>query len=207
MIGFSIAFLAVVFRSVSADVTFGAIERITPAVAAERASKCGLGPATIEYVDELQSRILTVADATSATESQLICLERAVGRAVQVKLPPTVQPRFDAIQDAHESALTREEDRKWLSARGLIDRVPKYNPGTTDERVFTREVETLCGHRARGAFQSQFGFDAISPGWVKRFQISPKPEDVEALKCLMSMTSVAGFKVNFVGDEAHAPTK
>ncbi len=201
------ALIAVVLWSTSASGPFDNIERITPEVAAERAAKCGLGSVTIRYEDELQSHILMVANAAPANESQLACVDKAVGWGVFVELPSNVQPQFDAIREARASAIMLEEARKWLSARGLLERVPKYVQGTTDEAGFTGEVERLCGPRAQGAFQSQYGFHALSPDWVQKMQLPPKPEDEEVFSCLSNVTTVAGFKLGFIGNEAHVTAK
>jgi hypothetical protein len=200
------ALVALTLWFTSASGPFDNIERITPEVAAERVARCGLGPVTIRYEDELQSHILTVANAASATESQLACLDKATGW-YDVELPTTVQPRFDAIREARASAIMAEEARKWLSARGLLARVPKYVRGTTNEAAFTREVETLCGPRAKGAFQSQHGFHALSPDWAKGMGLPPSPEVQEAFACLLNVTTVAGFEVGFIGNEAYDTRK
>ncbi|MFL6800742.1 MAG: hypothetical protein ACJ8EQ_03115, partial [Sphingomicrobium sp.] len=61
-------------------------------------------------------------------------------------------------------------------------------------------VESLCGPRANGAFQSQFGFHALSPDWVKR-NLNPPDKGGEVLSCLMNVATVTGFKFGFIGNE------
>lgn len=182
---------------------FESMERITPQMAAERAAKCGLGPVTIRYEDELQSNILSASNAASATESQLHCLDNATGFGIFVELPSGVQPRFDAIRMGRASEMMKTEAREWLSKRGLLDRIPKYVAGTTDDAAFTREVEQLCGPQTKGAFQSQYGPHALNPEWIKNRGLPPNGEDTEAMTCLLFVTNVAGFKVGFIGNEAY----
>jgi len=183
---------------------FDNLERISPQIAVERATQCGLGPATVRYEDELQSDILTVANVASASDSQLACLDKAAGWGIFVELSPDLQPRFDAIRGARASAMMFEEAREWLSARGLLAQVPKYVPGTTDEAAFTRDVEQLCGPQAKGAFQSQYGFHAMSPEWAQKMGMPPKSEYFDVFACLTNVMTVAGFKVMFIGNEAPA---
>lgn len=198
--GTTLTIAALLFASTSGPLDN--IERITPEVAVERVAKCGFGPVTIRYEDWLQSHILKVANASSATEEQLVCIDRAASY-YDVELPPNVQPRFNAIREARWSAVFLAEARQWLSTRGLLGKVPKYVEGTTDEATFTREVEKLCGPRAQGAFQSQYGFHALSPDWAKKLGMPPKAEEHEAFSCLMNVTTVAGFNVGFIGNEAY----
>lgn len=203
MAGFGSAFIAFAAWASSVGGPFEGMERFTPEMAVERAAKCGLGPATIRYEDELQSDILSVPNAASATDSQLSCLDSATGFGIFVELPASLQPRFDAVREARAAAMMRAEAREWLSKRGLLERVPKYLPGTTDEAAFTRAVEHLCGPRTKGAFQSQYGPHALSPEWIQNLGLPPKDEDMEAMSCLLNVTTVAGFSVGFIGNEAY----
>lgn len=182
-----------------------AIERITPVEAAKRVSQCGLGPVTTRYDSDLQEEILVAASAQSATDVQLACAYRVVGFYYTLHLPPNIQRRFDQILDAAADALARAEAREWLSARGLLNRVPKYKAGVTDDGAFTRQVEALCGPQAKGAFQSKYGFHILSPDWNRQLGLLPKRKDMETWSCLMHATALAGFTVGFIGNAALAP--
>jgi hypothetical protein len=195
-----IALISAAYLVVSAAEIF---EQITPEAAAERVSQCGLGPVTIRYDDLLQSEILTAASAASASDEQLVCADKAVS-FYDLELPPAVQSRYDSIREARLSVYFLAEARAWLSARGLLDRVPKYEPGVTDEAAFTRQVEELCGPRAKGAFRLEYGFHAISPAWAQP-NLLPIEEGSEVFACLTNVTTVAGFEVGFIGNEAYAP--
>ena len=182
------------------------IERITPQEAVKRAEDCHLGRVTMRYEDELQSDILTI-NATAASEEQLVCLDRATGFGIFVELPPSLQRRFDAIREARASAIAKEDAREWLSAKGLLDRVPKYVAGTTDDVQFTRAVEKVCGPRADGAIQSKYGPHVLNPEWFNKFPMPPKPEDEDVFDCVFNIMTFAGFGVGFVGNEAVEPAK
>lgn len=175
---------------------------ITPGMVVERAEKCGLGPATIRYERELQSDVLSLPKAASATDGQLNCLDKATGFGIFVELPAGLQPRFGAIREARASAKMRAEAREWLSKRGLSERVPKYVSGTTDDTAFTQEVEHLCGPQTKGAFQSNYGPHLLSPDWIINLGLPPKSQDVEAMSCLFNVMTVSGFRVGFIGNEA-----
>lgn len=184
----------------SSDTTAGLYDQVTAEVAAERVSQCGLGPVTVRYEDELQSEVLTAAPSSLLTDDQLRCADRAASY-FDLELPVDSRARYDSIRNTRLAAYFLGESRAWLAARGLLERVPQYRAGVTDEATFTREVETLCGSHAAGAFQSSFGFHVLDPDWVRReLPIGNPGEDVFA--CLMKVTRVAGFEVGFVGNEA-----
>ena len=172
-------------------------------MAVERAAKCGLGPVTVRYEDELHSDILSVPHAASVTDAQLSCLDNATGFGIFVQLPSSVQPRFDAIREERATVKMRAEASEWLAKRGLLKRVPKYVAGTTNETAFTREVEKLCGPQAKGAFQSQYGPHALSPEWIEKIGLPPKDEAIDAMSCLLHVTTVARYQVGFIGNEAY----
>lgn len=176
-------------------------------MAVQRATECGLGPVTVRYDDELQSDILTVTNGVSASEGQLICLDKAVGWGILAELSQSVQPKFDNIREARAAEMMRADAHEWLSKRGLLARLPKYVEGTTDEAVFTGDLEHFCGPHAKGAFESQYGFHVLSPEWIKKLLKSPKPERLDTMSCLIRATTAAGFKLNFIGNEAYVPNK
>ena len=200
--GMPLAGVAFVSAAVSSNSDVTLFEQITAEVAAERISQCGLGPVTIRYDELLQSEVLAAALATSVTDDQLACADKAASY-YDLELPAAVQLRYDAIRQERFAAHHLAQAKSWLSDRGLLERVPKYEPGVTDDETFTRQLEDLCGPRAKGAFQSRYGFHAISPDWVLR-SLQPIERGAEVLDCLTNMAAVAGYKVYFIGNEATA---
>jgi len=170
-----------------------------PKKVTKRVSQCGLGPISTRYDADLQEDILVAPDAKSATDAQLACADKAVG-FYTLELPPSVQARFNAMRAARLSLEFQTQARAWLSARGLLDQLPKYQEGVTDDAKFTSQVESLCGPRAKGAFESKFGFHTLSPEWVER-ELEPSDRNGDVFSCLMNVTSAAGFKIGFIGNE------
>lgn len=167
--------------------------------AANRVSQCGLGPVTTRYDAELDEGVLVTTTARSVTDEQLACADKAASYYT-LQLSPSIQPRYDAIREARFSREVQAQAREWLSVHNLLNKAPAYREGITDDAAFTRQLENLCGPRAKGAFQSKFGFHALSPAWVKREMHQPDfGGDVFA--CLLNVTTVAGFKVGFIGNE------
>ncbi|WP_447952926.1 hypothetical protein [Sphingopyxis chilensis] len=170
----------------------------SPQAAAEQITQCGAGAVDIRYDDLLQSYVLTVRDAT---EAQLRCIETAAGYH-DVELQPELQKDFDEIRAARYSAVYQDQAVAWLSSRGLLDKVPKFRAGVTDEAAFSGKLEMFCGPAAKGALQSEYGPRTISPEWLRKIPLPPTAEDDEAISCLMATASVAGFELGFIGNEA-----
>jgi hypothetical protein len=181
-------------------VPLDAFERITPEEAAKRLEQCGLGRVTTRYEALLDEDVLIATAVKSPSDEQLACADKAVS-FYTLKLPPNVQPHYEAMREARLTGLFEAQARAWLSARGLLSKVPKYQKGVTDDAAFTRQIETLCGPGATSAFQSKFGFHALSPDWGKREFYFPDRSGVEVLTCLMHVTTVAGFEFGFIGNE------
>jgi hypothetical protein len=180
--------------------TVPAFEYITAQEAVRRVSECGLGPVTTHYDPDLEENVLVASSAQSATDGQLACAYKVVGFYYTLELPPNVQPRFEALREAGAEALLKAHAHDWLSARGLLNRVPKYQQGVADDGTFTRQVETLCGPRAKGAFQSKYGFHAVNPDWAIR-ELGRRDLGDDVLSCLMNVSTEAGFDVTFIGNE------
>ena len=180
-------------------------DRITAQQAAERFAECGLGPVTVRWNDPDTGGedILVAPGIKSATDDQLRCADKAVSYYT-LELPLRIQRRFQALRAERLAPIFQAQARSWLSARGLLDRLPQYQNGVTDDGVFTREVETLCGPHASGAFQSTFGFHALSPEWVKR-ELTPPEQGDEVLACLTNAATAAGFVFGFIGNEYRRP--
>lgn len=175
---------------------------VSSADARERAARCGLGPVTVRTDEELREEVLVVGTADAATDAQLACLDEAAG-PFTVALPPRLQARFDERRNRRWAAVATADARRRLAAMGLLGRVPAYHPGV-DDREFARAAERLCGPAASGALSSGFGPHAISPDWVLRLRPESKASS-RAMECLMNVSLVAGYTLEFVGNEALRP--
>lgn len=196
--------LIILLLSASPAARSGAPAPVAARVAAQRVSECGLGRVAARFDAELDEDILVASEAGSATDSQLACADRAAG-FYSLELPAKVQKRFDAMRNARLAVAARAQARAWISAHGLAGRVPQYRKGVDDDAAFARRIERLCGRQARGAFQSRYGPHALSPDWAMRHLQNRRAQS--AVECLMNATTVAGFELFFIGNEAYAPSK
>jgi hypothetical protein len=178
-----------------------AYPNITPQVAAKRVTDCGVGAVTVRSDAELDTDVLIVGGSAPVSDQQLACINKAAS-FYDVELPSSAQPRFNAIREAHSAALMASEARKWLKAHDLLDQIPKYEAGVTDDAAFGRRVEKLC--RADGALRSSYGPHALSPEWTMQHASDAHLED-GPLACLLNVTWATGFKMGFIGNEQTAP--
>lgn len=184
----------------ASQVSSRAVDAFSPQVAAQRVAACGVGAVTVRSDATPDNEVLLVT-ATTISDAQLHCIDKA-SRFYDVQLPPSVQSRFDAIRDARFAALATAKSRKWLKAHDLLDRLPKYEAGVTDAKVFAREIEKLCN--ADGAFQSHYGPNALSPEWTNQQTYSVHP-DSGPMACLLNVSYATGFKMDFIGNERTTP--
>jgi len=180
-------------------------DRITANEAARRVARCGLGPARTRFDELLQEEFIVAQQAKSATDKQLACADKAASW-YGLRLRASIQPRYEALRGARTSRLALADSRAWLASRGLLGKIPKYREGVTDDAVFSRQLEALCGPKATGAFQSELGFHTYSPAWEKR-ELRPPDLGRDVIPCLLNVTTAAGFRTGFIGNEAPASAK
>ena len=177
----------------------------SPEIASRNIVQCGAEVVEVRYddLDKLDgfspSPTLVVQ---GATEEQLPCINTAIG-FYDVELPPELQKGFDAIRLAQYMTAFRKRAAATLSAQGLLDKVPKFRAGETDEAAFSQQLEAICGPAAQGALQSSYGPHAINPEWFSRRPLPPSLED-DAASCLIAAAAIADFELGFVGNEAIA---
>lgn len=193
----------ILWSAASADHPMDNLGFTSPEIASRNIVQCGAEGVEIRYdedFDELEgftkSPILVVR---GATEEQLPCINTAAG-FYDVELPPELQKGFDAIRLAQYMAVFRERAAASLAGRGLLNKVPKFRAGKSDAVEFARQLEAICGPAAKGALQSSYGPHIISPEWVSRIALPPRPEDDEAISCLMEAAFIADFELGLIGN-------
>lgn len=102
-------------------------------------------------------------------------------------------------QDAEILAAERAQARSWLAERKLLDRVPAYVRGTSDDGATARRFEKLCGRHAHGAFDRR-DVHVFSEKWLTRKFDPTEPQQLEAFTCLLSVAQFTGFEIGFVGN-------
>ncbi len=170
---------------------------LSPEHVIERVSRCGLGRPGYRYDEEAQTGVIVVRGGRRASDAQLACVDKAAP-FFEVRSSPALQGRFNAIRDARLEAYFKGQGRAWLSAHGLIDRLPEYRRG--DDAAFARALERLCGPEASGAFHAVNGGYSFNPEWLRRQ--GPRRFEEGAGACLTYAMMASGFPLGLVGNEA-----
>ncbi len=173
--------------------------REEPMVATARIAECGVGSVRPTVDETLQEDVVEIVGATSASEEQLRCIALAsLDTRYYVIVPLPMQQAYDALYWRLSKERDLRDARSWLEERGLLSRLPIYDPHSSDELAFTRELETLCGPKAEGVLKSLKGMATINADTVS----SGKLEE-EALWCLVNAAAASGYPLGFVGNEQY----
>lgn len=81
----------------------------------------------------------------------------------------------------------------WLAAKGLLQRLPRHDPGKGIPPSLTGDLETLCGRRARGALEVRNGSVGIGAQWAEREARRRRNTD-DTRFCLLVAAKVSGFE-------------
>ena len=174
--------------------------------------KCAIPHANIRiaYERELQSDEVTITHLGQLTDAKLHCLKAAVH-------PFYLLTIADQEQRAAFYDFSRREDRprekadatEWLRQRGLLDRLPRFEPYERLEQ-FAERFEIACGiDRGKGLMMLGPSSLTVRPDLV---QTSDFEKSGEHLYCLMQMFAASnanehGVSFGFVGNEAYAEEK
>ena len=178
----------------------------------EAVVKCDISHANIriKYEDYLQSDEVVVSDLGTVTDDKLRCLRAAVHPFYILTIRNAEQQAafYDLSQkDDRPRQLT--EAREWARSRGMLDRVPTYDPERgVDE--FSAALDVACGFKRGGALQPGGGsWVTVRPDVVSTNELT---KSSKALECLMQMFAASnapdkGIKFGFIGNEALAEEK
>ncbi len=181
--------LPLLFAQMALDVP----EFIKPEVAVQRLAACGFTGVESKFADELQSPVLIVGPA-AATDEQLECAIRvARSAAALLILPEDLRERQTRI----ERRWGRDEARRWLAERGLLDRLPQYDAAKGVDASLARKLEALCGDKAKGALRAHPGMLTLDPEWRAR-QLGAEDN---ATECLIQSAAATGVSFGFIGNE------
>jgi hypothetical protein len=157
---------------------------------------------TLWFDSKVQDYAIVVSGSQDGSSDRLGCAARASldsGYSVQFQAP--LNPRYDQLFWAMAEQTGRKEARAWLSRRGLLSKLPPYVKGRTDQLAYARQLERMCGPRARGAF-------TIDEGYVTMQIVSRAhaPLDPATFDCLANAMWASGLPMGLGGGD-QAPGK
>jgi hypothetical protein len=197
------------------------LTKIDPETAEQLAravERCGLPRTKVEisYEDYLQSEEVRVL-SPSLTDTQIECL-RQIGLAAPFPIVTFVS-ETTAKRDWELSDIRyREDSLEWFRQRGLLDRLPVFDPEKEDAMQFARRLEEFCGIEPGTVFEWNERLRVITPrgewigeslrkGWLwRKIHGAQHARQFECLTRAMSATNAweHGLRFGFIGNEAYA---
>lgn len=170
---------------------------VEPEIAAAKVADCGFNDVRPTFNETLQEDIVEVRGASSASEEQLRCVARtSLETDHYVVFRTSVEETYQALYWRLSDERGKAEASAWLQKRGLLARLPTYDPKRSDNDV-ARAIEGLCGPEAAGTLQPMEGMATFSEA------LAGGNMDEETFLCLMNAAEVSGYPLGFVGNEAH----
>jgi hypothetical protein len=197
------------------------LTKIDPETAEQLAGaveRCGVSRSQVEinYEDYLQSEEVRVL-SPSLTDTQIECLWK-IGLAAPFPIVTFVS-EMTAKRDRELSDIRyREESLEWFRQRGLIDRLPVFDPEKEDAMQFARRLEEFCGIEPGTVFEMNEHLQVITPRteWIgeslrkgglwRKIHGARHARQFECLMRAMSATNAweHGLRFGFIGNEACA---
>ena len=177
---------------------------------ADKIVRCGIDRAHVKVRHEelLQddTAIISTPDA-ALTSDHLACLVGlAMGGGLFALADPAAQARFDPLIKASDRAAADSMAREWLSARGLLEKLPVYDPGRQTLAQYAVSLEALCGLGPGQGLGVTAGnaFLFVAPGLLGLDEAR-----LETFQCLVSAAIAAdlepkGVTFGFIGNEQPA---
>ena len=175
-----------------------------PDVAVARVAACGFEDVRAKFENELQQEVIEVRNIRSASTRQLRCAATvSLETHHYVFFPGPVDQAYQALY----WRMSRERDiaqaRAWLDERGLLSRLPNYDPERSDETAFADALESLCGPRAAGTLKPMGGMATFTDEALGTFAKGSFTEgrlDEETMWCLVNAAAASGYGVGFIGN-------
>lgn len=146
--------------------------------------------------------MVEVTGVSTASDLQFRCVaQQSLAGLTFVEFPEVLNARYQRVYYALDDAASRIKARVWLSRRGLLDKVPIYRKGATDDLEFSRNLESVCGPSAAGTIQVKHEFVVLKFGLNSDTKI-----DQSTIECVMNVGWATGLRVGFIGNEYY-PTK
>jgi hypothetical protein len=189
---------ALLFASAAAAQPAGATSaHVWPGDAAKQVTACGFQNVTLWYDSMLQEYAIVVSGPQSGSDDRLSCAARAsLGSGYPIQFQAPLNLRYDQLYWPMAEETARGQARAWLAHRGLLSKLPPYSKGRTDQLAYARQLERVCGPRARGAFTMEEGLVTMRLRSADRPALDPATFD-----CLANALWASGLPMGFGGSD------
>ena len=183
------------------------LELVKPDVAVTRVANCGFKSVRSRFDDTLQEDVIEVSDVSSASTEQLQCVALAsLDSHYYVTFPEPMYQAYAALYWRMSEERGKADAKAWLEKRGLLSRLPTFDPKRSDEATFARSLEKLCGPKAAGTLKAMGGGATFTDGALGTFEKGGYIKgrlDEDAMWCLINAATASGYRLGFIGNEAY----
>lgn len=171
-------------------------ELVKPEIAAANVADCGFSNVRPTFDETLQEDVVEVRGVSSASEEQLRCVAlTSLQTDYYVVFLSSVEETYQPLYWNLSRERGKAEASAWLETRGLLSRLPTYDPKRSDDTNVARAIEGLCGPKAAGTLQPIEGMATFSEA------LAGGNMDEETFLCLVNAAEVSGYPLGFVGKE------
>ena len=178
---------------------------IKPEAAVARVTECGFKSVRSKFDHELEEDVVEVTNVASASDEQLRCAAVAsLDTDYYVIFPAPVHQSYETLYRRMSRERDKANARAWLDKRGLLLRLPIYDPKRSDEAAFAHTLEGLCGPRAAGTLQPAHGmatFKDEALGTFEKGGFTQGKLDEETMWCLINAAAASGYPLGFIGND------
>jgi hypothetical protein len=163
--------------------------RVWPGLAAQEVGRCGFPSVALSYDQALDQYVVVVPGISQAPDAQLRCAAQvSLNTDYYVDFRVPLNRRYEQVYWPMAEGEGRADARDWLASRGLLSKLPAYVKGKTDDLAYARQLEGLCGPRAKGAFAIEQGALTLRTGPQSHPRIDTRTAD-----CLMNAQWASGL--------------
>jgi hypothetical protein len=171
-------------------------EPVKPEIAAAKIADCGFSDVRPTFDETLQEDVVDVRGVSSESEEQLRCVAlTSLETGYYVVFPPSVEEIYEQLYWNLSRERRKADASAWLEKRGLLARLPTYDPKRSDDTEIARAIERLCGPKAAGTLQPMEGMATFS----EALALGDMGE--ETFLCLINAAEVSGYPLVFVSNE------
>jgi hypothetical protein len=179
---------------------------VKPQEAAARIAACGFKDVRPKFDEALQEDVVEVLDKSSVTPEQMRCAaEVSLDSRYYVVFPTPLYEAYERLFWRMSEMRNIAEGEAWLAERGLLSRLPRYDQKRSNEGAFAHSLELLCGPKATGTLQPIGGrgtFKKGALGTVEKGGLTDGKLDDETITCLLHASTVSGYRIGIIGNEA-----
>ncbi|MCA1749440.1 MAG: hypothetical protein LC634_07885 [Sphingomonadales bacterium] len=160
---------------------------------------------SIEYADLMQSDVVTISDLGEMSDLKLRCLRAAIHPFYILTIEDEEQSEaFYEFSRREDRSLEKAQAREWLRARGMLGRVPAFDPDQPIEQ-FAAALESAC-ELDEGSVLTSLGPSTLTfkPEYLQDLDYTTADNSLSCITRMFAASDAADHDISlgFIGNEA-----